>query len=258
MTNRRDDHAARLRSLHQPGDPLVLPNVWDAVSATTVAAEGVPALATASAAISAMLGRTDHEGAPPEEMLAAAGRVTAAVEVPVTVDAEAGYGLAPHELVARLDAIGAAGCNLEDTDHRTGGLTDADTQARYLTGVRAAAREAGVDLVLNARVDVFLTGTDTGEAAVTAAVDRAKRYLDAGADCVYPILAPSAGAIASLTERVPGPVNVLCHPDGPGLDRLAGLGVARVSFGPGPQRTAMEALAGLARRAAAHEDPFGP
>lgn len=258
MTNPRDDHAARLRHLHQPGEPLVLPNVWDAASAATVAGEGFPALATASAAISAMLGHADHEGAPLEEMFAAAGRVTGAVEVPVTVDAEAGYGLAPSALVARLDDIGAAGCNLEDTDHRTGGLTDADAQARYLADVCTAARETGVDLVLNARVDVFLTGTDTGEAAVTAAVDRAKRYLDAGADCVYPILAPSAAAVATLTERVPGPVNVLCHPDGPGLDRLIELGAARVSFGPGPQRTAMDALASLARRAAAHEDPFAP
>ena len=147
--------AESLRDLHH-GEMLVLPNVWDAASAAVVAEAGFPAVATASAAVSAMLGHPDGEGAPWEEMFAAAGRVARAVQVPVTVDAEAGYGMRPRELVDRLLEIGAVGCNLEDTDHRAGGLADAGAQAEWLAGVRSAADDAGVPIVINARVDIFL------------------------------------------------------------------------------------------------------
>src|SRR3954471_5159321 len=143
--------ADRFRTLHHADEMLVLPNVWDAASAAVVAEAGFPAVATASAAISAMLGYPDGEGAPWEEMFAAAGRVARAVPVPVTVDAEAGYGMRPRELVDRLLDIGAVGCNLEDTDHRSGGLADAGAHAAWLAEVRAAADDAGVPVVVNAR-----------------------------------------------------------------------------------------------------------
>ena len=106
-----------LRRLHHGPAPLVLPNAWDAASARLVEAAGFPAVATGSAGVAASLGYEDNERAPVEEMLAAAGRICRAVSVPVTVDAEAGYGLPPDELAARLAAAGAAGCNVEDTDH---------------------------------------------------------------------------------------------------------------------------------------------
>src|SRR4051794_19625895 len=114
------DHADTLRSLHVPGDPLVLPNAWDVATAKAIEAAGFPAVATTSAGVAASLGYEDHEAAPREEMLAAAARVCRGVGVPVTVDAEAGYGMDPVELVAALRNIGAAGCNLEDTDHANG------------------------------------------------------------------------------------------------------------------------------------------
>src|SRR5438477_3469763 len=125
-------HAGRLRDLHHVGEMLVLPNVWDAASAKIVAEAGFPVIATASAAVSAMLGYPDGEGAPWQEMFAAAGRVARAVAVPVTVDAEAGYGLEPRELVDRLLEVGAVGCNLEDSDHRAGALVDAEENAERL------------------------------------------------------------------------------------------------------------------------------
>ena len=131
MTADLKAHAGRLRELHHAGEMLVLPNVWDAASAKIVAEAGFPVVATASAAISAMLGYPDGEGAPWQEMFAAAGRVARAVSVPVTVDAEAGYGMEPRELVDRLLEIGAVGCNLEDTDHRAGGLVDAGVHAGW-------------------------------------------------------------------------------------------------------------------------------
>src|SRR5436305_8622886 len=128
-----------LRSLHRPGDPLLLPNAWDVATARAVVAAGFPVVATSSGAVAATLGYEDHEGAPADEMLAAAARIARSVEVPVTVDAEAGYGMKPAELVAALRSVGAAGCNLEDSDYAAGGLRDCDRQAEWLGAVREAA-----------------------------------------------------------------------------------------------------------------------
>src|SRR3954454_15226618 len=125
-----------LRSLHRPGDPLLLPNAWDVATARAVVAAGFPVVATTSGGVAGTLGYEDHEGAPPGEMLAAAARIANAVEVPVTVDAEAGYGMAPAELVAALRGAGAAGCNLEDTNHAVGSLRNPDRHAEWLAAVR--------------------------------------------------------------------------------------------------------------------------
>src|SRR5919204_3057640 len=128
-----------LRSLHRPGAPLLLPNAWDVVTARAVVAAGFPVVATTSGGVAATLGYDDHEGAPADEMLAAAARIARGVDVPVTVDAEAGYGMEPAELVAALRSIGAAGCNLEDSDHAAGGLRDPHERAAWLAAVREAA-----------------------------------------------------------------------------------------------------------------------
>jgi 2-methylisocitrate lyase-like PEP mutase family enzyme len=133
-----------LRSLHIPGTPLILANVWDVASARAVVAAGFPAVATTSGGLAATLGYEDHQGAPAGEMLAAAARIARAVEVPVTVDAEAGYGMAPGDLVEALCNAGAAGCNLEDTDHATGGLVDAGRHAEWLAAVRQATAQRGM------------------------------------------------------------------------------------------------------------------
>jgi 2-methylisocitrate lyase-like PEP mutase family enzyme len=233
--------AVRLRELHH-GEMLVLPNVWDAASAAVVAEAGFPAVATASAAVSAMLGHPDGEGAPWQEMFAAAGRVARAVPVPVTVDAEAGYGMRPRELVDRLLDIGAVGCNVEDTDHRAGGLADPGAHAQWLADVRSAADDAGVPLVINARVDTFLPRSGTPEPdRVAEAIRRGRLYREAGADCVYPIGVRSKDDIATLVTELPCPVN---GNTGEELDlaTLRELGVARVSYGPRFYRAAMADL----------------
>jgi 2-methylisocitrate lyase-like PEP mutase family enzyme len=225
------DRAERLRELHG-GEMLVLPNAWDAASAAVVAEAGFPAVATASNAIAAMLGHPDGEGAPWQEMFAAAGRVAKAVSVPVTVDAEAGYLMRPRELVDRLLDIGAVGCNLEDSDHRAGGLAHAEKHAEWLAGVRSAADDAGVPIVINARVDTFLPRSGIPEAErLTEAIRRGRLYRAAGADCIYPIGVRSRRDIAELVAELPAPVN---GNTGAELDlaTLRELGVARVSYGP--------------------------
>jgi len=230
-----------LRSLHRPGAPLLLPNAWDVPTARAVVAAGFPVVATTSAGVAAALGYEDHEAAPAEEMLAAAARIAGGVEVPVTVDAEAGYALEPAELVAALQSAGAAGCNLEDTDHAAGGLRDPGRHAEWLGAVRRAAADRGYGLVINARVDVFLADAGRGaqEEFVPEALRRASAYLEAGADCVYPIALWEADALRRFLAEVRGPVNVLRLPHAPSLAELAALGVSRVSWGPFVYREAM-------------------
>ena len=245
----------QLRSLHRPGTPLLLPNAWDVATARAVAAAGFPVVATTSAGVAEALGYNDHEGAPGDEMLAAAARIARGVDVPVTVDAEAGYGLEPAELVAALHRMGAAGCNLEDTDHSTETLRDPDEHAAWLTAVREAAQAHGYPLVINARVDVFLNpflagaGAGTQLELVPDAARRANIYLEAGADCVYPITLWEADAMRRFTAEANGFVNVVRLPQAPSLAELVELGVARVSWGLLLYRGAMarfeEELAGL-------------
>jgi 2-methylisocitrate lyase-like PEP mutase family enzyme len=234
-----------LRSLQRPGDPLLLPNAWDVATARAVVAAGFPVVATTSGGVAATLGYEDHEGAPGDEMLAAAARIARGVEVPVTVDAEAGYGMEPAELVSALRSMGAAGCNLEDSDHAAGSLRDPDRQAEWLRAVRQAASDDGYPLVINARVDVFLGPFLAGAAAgaqeelVPEALRRANAYLEAGVDCVFPILLWETEALRRFTSEVRGPVNVVPLPQAPSLAELAALGVARVSWGVLLHRGAM-------------------
>src|SRR3954454_22781120 len=226
-----------LRSLHRPGDPLLLPNAWDVATARAVVAAGFPVVATTSGGIAGTLGYEDHEGAPGDEMLAAAARIVRGVDVPVTVDAEAGYGMEPTELVAALRGIGAAGCNLEDSDYAADRLRDVDQHAEWLAAGREAASAGGYPLVINARVDVFLhpflagAGAGTQEELVPDAVRRANTYLEAGVDCVFPITLWEAQPLRRFMTEVDGWVNVVRLPQAPSLAELAELGVARVSWG---------------------------
>jgi 2-methylisocitrate lyase-like PEP mutase family enzyme len=226
-----------LRSLHRPGAPLLLPNAWDVATARAVVAAGYPVVATTSGGVAAALGYEDHENAPGDEMLAAAGRIARGVDVPVTVDAEAGYGMEPAELVAALRSAGAAGCNLEDSDYSDNSLRDLDRHADWLKAVRQAASDDGYGLVINARIDVFLwpllggAGAGTQEELVPEALRRANAYLDAGVDCVYPIALWETSALRPFMSEVRGPVNVVRLPQAPSLAELAALGVARVSWG---------------------------
>jgi 2-methylisocitrate lyase-like PEP mutase family enzyme len=238
-----------LRSLHRPGAPLLLPNAWDVATARAVVAAGFPVVATTSGGVAATLGYEDHEAAPAGEMLAAAARIARGVDVPVTVDAEAGYGLAPAELVGALRSAGAAGCNLEDTDYAAGGLRDPGAQAERLAAVRRLAAQDGYGLVINARIDVFLgpflagAGAGTQEALVPEAVRRATAYAQAGVDCVFPIALWESDALRRFMAQVSVPVNVVRLPQAPSLEELAALGVARVSWGPFLYREAMARFA---------------
>lgn len=227
----------RLRSLHRPGTPLLLPNAWDVATAKAVVEAGFPVVATTSLGVAEALGHEDHE-APGDEMLAAAARIARAVDVPVTVDAVVGYGMEPAALAGALQSAGAAGCNLEDSDHAAGVLRDPGRHAEWLAEVREAASREGYALVINARVDVFFepwlagAGAGTQAALVPDAVRRAEAYLEAGVDCVYPICLWEAEPLRRFMDAIDAPVNIVRLPEAPSVDELAALGVARVSWGP--------------------------
>jgi 2-methylisocitrate lyase-like PEP mutase family enzyme len=238
--------ADQLRGLHVPGFPLLLVNAWDPPSARRLAHDGYPAIATTSAGVAEALGYEDGNVTPPGEMLAAVGRIATVVDVPVTADLEAGYGLEPPELVEGLLRAGAVGLNFEDTDHEGGGMVDAETHVGRLAAIKEAGRAAGVDVVLNARVDAFLHDGEP-EAQLEEAVRRGRLYAQAGADSIYPIGARGRDAIRRLAQEVGAPLNILAVPGGLSLAELGELGVARVSFGDGLMRVALEAAAEQAR-----------
>jgi 2-methylisocitrate lyase-like PEP mutase family enzyme len=224
--------AEQLRALHSGPEPLVLPNAWDAASAKAVAEAGFAAVATTSVGVALALGWPDGEQIPPDEMFSGVARIARVVDVPVTADIEAGYGLSPDEIVRRLLAAGAVGCNLEDTDHANNKtLRHAEQQAERLAAFKRAARAAGVNIVLNARTDVFLRQAPGGQPPIEEAIRRGRLYVEAGADSVFPIGAPDEGAIAALIDGIPAPINVIAGFRGaPEQLRLRELGVRRISY----------------------------
>ncbi|MDX6450335.1 MAG: hypothetical protein QOH16_384 [Gaiellaceae bacterium] len=224
--------ADTFRRLHLEPPILVLPNAWDVASAKQLAAlRGCRALATTSAAVARSIGWEDGEQAPVEEMLQVNGRIAAAVDLPVTGDLERGYG-DPAGTARRAWDVGLVGINFEDS---TGGeMVALDEQVAAIRAIR----DAVPDLVINARVDVFLRQTG----GIDEAVERAQAYLAAGADCIYPIFCP-VPAVADLARRIDGPINVLVIPGMPEPHELQALGVARMTWGAG--------LAGLAYAEAA-------
>ena len=246
----RPDQLARaetLLGLHKGPDMLVLPNAWDAASARAFQAAGFSAIATTSGGVAAALGYEDHQGAPVEEMLAAAARIVAAVDVPVTVDFEAGYELDAAEVVHRLVAVGAAGFNFEDSDHVGGGLVDAERQAERIAALKTACSEAGVPLVVNARVDVFIQRLGSPEEQLEEGLRRAVLYRQAGADCIYPIILSDEAMIAKFVEAVEV-VNVNVRPGGAiSLAKAASLGVKRVSYATSIFRESLSHVEHLAR-----------
>ena len=232
--------AAELARLHAAPELLVLANVWDVVSARVVAAvPGVRALATASHSIAATFGYEDGEHIPLDLHLDMVGRIAAAVDLPVSMDFEAGYGDA-GETARRVLAAGAVGGNLEDR------MRPLDEAVAAVESVLRAGRDAGVDFVLNARTDAMLrlpAGADRG-AALAEAVTRGRAFLDAGAPVVFVPGVVDRSEITALVEGLGwGRLSVISVPGAsPSVRELEALGVARVSTGPFPQNVALTAL----------------
>lgn len=239
------DQAAALLALHSAPEILVLANVWDVVSAQVVAStEGAKAIATASHSIASSFGYEDGENIPLELHLDMVARIVRAVDLPVTMDLEAGYGDA-GETARRAIEVGVVGANLEDQ------LTPLDESVAAVEAVLKAGRDAGIEFVLNARTDVFVRAAkdaDRGE-LVQEALVRGRAYLDAGAPVVFVPGAVARDEIASLVEGLGRNKLTVISVPGASLParELQELGVARVSTGPFTQRVALTALQDAAR-----------
>jgi len=227
------DHATELLRLHRPGQPVVVPTVWDAWSATLAAEAGFAALTVGSHPAASALGRGDNEDLSLDEMLAQVAVVTRAVDLPVSADLESGYGQPPGRLIEGLLGAGAVGLNVEDTVHSEGGrLRSTQEHAEYVGGLRAAAEEAGVHVVVNARTDILLNQIGPEDDRVDRAIERLQATADAGADALYPVGLHDDTTWGRLTTALPLPLNALARPDVEDLAALAALGVGRISFGP--------------------------
>lgn len=227
------EQARVLLQLHQPGNPVVLPTVWDAWSAKLAADAGFAALTVGSHPLADSVGKPDSEGMSFDDVLARVAQITAAVDLPVSVDIESGYGQPAERLIEGLLGIGAVGLNIEDTVHSEGGrLRSAAEHAELVGALRAAADAAGVHVVLNARTDVFLRQEGDPEARVDLAVARLTEAAQAGADVLYPVGRHDPETLRRLATELPLPVNAIAAPDQDDPAWFAPLGVARISFGP--------------------------
>ncbi|MFZ3599248.1 isocitrate lyase/PEP mutase family protein [Streptomyces sp. BH104] len=226
------------RSLHTPARPLALANAWDVASARVIEAAGAPAIATTSAGVAWSLGSPDGDRLARDAAVGAVTRIAAAVTVPVTADIEGGYGHSPAEIaetVTRLLEAGVAGINIEDGTRPPSALAD------RITAARGAARKAGVDLFVNARIDTYLLGLGDPATRLQNTLARARSYVDAGADGIFAPGVSDPEVIKDLTEGVDAPLNIMAGPGTLRVDELGALGVARVSLGSGVAQAAYAA-----------------
>jgi 2-methylisocitrate lyase-like PEP mutase family enzyme len=227
------ERAATLLELHRPGDPVILPTVWDAWSARLAAGAGFAALTVGSHPMADSIGKPDNEGMSFDDVLTRVAQITAAVDVPVSVDIESGYGEPAGRLIEGLLGVGAVGLNIEDTVHSEGKrLRSADEHAELVGALRSAADAAGVHVVINARTDLFLRQDGEASDRVERAVARLNQAAAAGADVLYPVGRHDPDTLRRLTAELELPVNAIALPDQDDAASFGPLGVARISFGP--------------------------
>jgi len=227
------ERAERLLALHQPGNPVVLPTVWDAWSARLAVDAGFAALTVGSHPVADSVGKADQEGMTYDDVVTRVKQITAAVDVPVSVDIESGYAESPTILITGLLEAGAVGLNIEDTVHSEGGrLRSSSEHAELVGALRKAADATGVHVVINARTDLFLRQDGDESDRVDRAIERLKEAAAAGADALYPVGRHDPDTLRRLATELPLPINAIALPDQDDPASFGPLGVGRISFGP--------------------------
>jgi 2-methylisocitrate lyase-like PEP mutase family enzyme len=227
------ERAQTLLALHQPGNPVVLPTVWDAWSARLAADAGFAALTVGSHPMADSVGKADREGMTFDDVITRVKQITAAVDVPVSVDIESGYGQSPTRLITGLLEAGAVGLNIEDTVHsESGRLRSSSEHAELVGALRKAADATGVHVVVNARTDLFLRQDGDESDRVERAIARLKESAAAGADSLYPVGRHDPDTLRRLASELPLPINAIALPDQDDPASFGPLGVGRISFGP--------------------------
>lgn len=231
------ERAAALLALHIPGNPVILPTVWDAWSAKLAVDAGFAALTVGSHPVADSVGKPDGEGMSFDDLTTRVAQLTSAVDVPISVDAESGYGEDPKRLIDGLLSAGAVGLNVEDTVHKEGGRIRTDEEHAALVGeLRKAADAAGVHVVINARTDLFLRQIGDEADRFDRAVAKLKLAAEAGADCLYPVGRHDPDTLRRLADELPLPINAIALPELDDPASFGPLGVGRISFGPFFQR----------------------
>ncbi|CDZ62209.1 isocitrate lyase/PEP mutase family protein [Neorhizobium galegae] len=243
----QNDKAVAFAALHRKGNPVIIYNIWDAGTAKAVADAGAKALGTGSWSVAAAQGYADGENLPLEALLATAKSITAAIDLPLSVDFEGGYAEDPVELAANVAKVidaGAIGVNFEDQVVGGSGIYPVEQQAERIRTIRALADTRDMAFFINARTDLFLQeGDRTKHAALLdQAIERAKAYAEAGGNGFFAPGLADEGLIETLCKASPLPVNIMMFQGVPSPKRLGELGVGRVSYGPGPYRAMMAKL----------------
>lgn len=243
----QQSHITYFREMHKKGDPIILFNVWDAGSAQTVHKAGAKAIATGSLPVALAQGFDDGEQIPLDMAIANIERIIAAVDVPVSMDLESGYGEHTSVIdttIRKAVATGIVGFNFEDQIIGGTGIYDVNTQVKRVDAARKAADSIGVSPFLNARTDIFLKAKpeDHTDAMLDDAIARAAAYADVGADGFFAPGLADKKLIGRLCEEVKLPVNIIALPHVPPKADLIELGVARISYGPVPYRWMMKSL----------------
>ncbi|KQY29596.1 PEP phosphonomutase [Caulobacter sp. Root1455] len=236
--------ADRFHALHAGPDVLVLPNAWDAASAALMEDAGARAVATSSAAVAWGRGYADGDALPVSVLIDVVAGIARVIKVPLTADIEGGYTDDLPTLAETIKAVvgaGAVGVNLED------GLRDPTLHARKVETARTAAGQAGVNLFINARTDVYLKGLAGGEAALAETLRRAALYAEAGASGIFVPMPVEEDLLSKLAAGIALPVNAMGRPGMPSASRLARLGVRRLSSATGPFRAAYGAMLAATR-----------
>ncbi len=225
--------------LHHDKEILVILNSWDPGSSKLIEASGFKAIGTTSMGVSASLGYPDCEAIPFTEMLQAVKRIAEKISLPLTVDIEGGFGNTTKDIVNNIKKIietGVVGINIEDSVNRNPELLDISLFSERISAIRELSDSLGFHLVINARTDAFLTSSGNPENRLSESIKRGKKYIEAGADCIFVPSVADVKSISALVKEISAPVNILANPTNgialpPSIKELEALGVARVSVG---------------------------
>ncbi len=243
--------AEKFLALHHEPKLLVLPNIWDPLGARLLEGLGYPAVATASAAVAYSLGYDDGQKIKFAAMLDVIERIASSVAVPMTADIEGGYAEHPQEIAENIRQVmhaGVVGINFEDSSFEGGPLQPIDFQCERIQAIRNMADKEGIPLVINARIDVFMRSADISRSEkIAETISRGKAYLDAGADCLYPIGPGDVETLKRIREETEAPINVYASKLAASMKELAAIGISRLSLGPGLIRASLTTMRNVAR-----------
>lgn len=220
------------RNLHVEEAPLLICNVWDVESAKIAKQLNFKAIGTSSGAIANMLGYNDGEEISFEELEYIVGRIAKTVDIPMTVDLEAGYSREPDQIVEhieRLEKLGVVGINIEDSivnGNRT--ILPTDEFSNILSKVTTKLAQQKIKMFLNIRTDTFLLGMPN---PVEQTINRANKFLESGANGLFVPCIEERKDIEQLVKNIDLPLNVMCMPKLPDFATLKNLGVSRISMG---------------------------